>query len=200
MTLSGEETHPGAGVSVAPTRHTEDEALALLSRNDLPLETIQQIAKDASLMKSRKVKVALFTNLKTPRHILLPLLRHLFTFDLMQVALAPTIAADIKIAAEESLINRLEKLSLGERLSLARRASSRIAGALLHDPESRIVNVALQNGRLTESAVIKQLMKRDTGDYLFHAVRAHPKWSLSQEIRTALQRKEEEKDEEGIET
>lgn len=190
--MSAEETHSADSAPVTSDSIGENEALALLSRNDLPLESIQKIAKDASLMKSRKVKLALVKNLKTPRHILLPLLRHLFTFDLMQVALTPTIPADIKVSAEENLIHRLEKLSLGEKLSLARRASSRVAGALLHDPESRIVDVALQNGRLTEAAVITQLMKKDAGDYLLRAVRAHPRWGASQEICAALQRKSEE--------
>src|SRR5713101_5949891 len=132
---------------------TEDLALVLLKRGDLPAQALERLSKNAGLMKSRKVKLALVEHPKTPRH--------LFTFDLMQVALRPVVPADIKMAAEESLINRLEKISQGERLSLAHRASGRVAAVLLLDPESRVIRAALENSRLTESAVIKALMRRD---------------------------------------
>jgi len=103
---------------------TEDLALALLQHHDLPPETLERLSSSAA-MKSRKVKLALVEHPRTPRHISLPMVRHLFTFELMQVALAPVTPADVKIAAEESLIHRLETVSEGERLSLARRASGR---------------------------------------------------------------------------
>ena len=139
-------------------------------------------------MKSRKVKLALVEHPRTPRHISVPMVRHLFTFDLMRVALTPVVPADIKMAAEESLINRLERLSQGERLSLAHRASGRVAAALLLDPEPRVIHAALENSRLTESAVIKALMRRDAPEAFVRAVCHHSKWSPRREIRVALLR------------
>ena len=102
---------------------TEDQALALLKHSNLLTETLDRLSKNAVAMKSRKVKLALVEHPKTPRHVSLPMVRHLFTFDLMQVALTPATPADIKKAAEESLINRLETISEGEKLPLAHRAS-----------------------------------------------------------------------------
>ncbi|HXP16535.1 MAG TPA: hypothetical protein VN868_05500, partial [Terriglobales bacterium] len=117
---------------------TEDLALALLKRPDLPAQALDQLSKNGGIVKSRKVKLALIEHPRTPRHVSVPMVKHLFTFDLMQVALTPMVPADIKMAAEESLINRLERLSQGERLSLAHRASGRVAGVLLLDPEPRV--------------------------------------------------------------
>ena len=165
----------------------EDLALALLKQPILPPEILAKITRNVALMKSRKLKLALIAHPKTPRHLLLPLLRHLFTFDLMRVALMPTIAADIKIAAEESLINRLEKLSLGEKLSLARRASGRVAAALLNESDPRVIDAALQNPRLTETAIIKEVTRRKTNQILVEAISNHPKWKLRPEIVVALQ-------------
>ena len=186
------ETEPAEAVKaeVSDPELTEDLTLALLKRPDLQPEFLQKVSKNSSLMKSRKVKLALVEHPKTPRHVLLPLLRHLFTFDLMRVALRPTIAAEIRVAAEESLINRLEKLSLGEKLSLARRASGRVAGALLHDSEPRMIGAALQNSRLTEAAVIKELSRRQANSQLVTEICAHPKWSVRKEIKIALLRNE----------
>lgn len=169
---------------------TEDLALVLLRRSDLPAQAIDQLSKNAALMQSRKVKLAVVEHPRTPRHISIPSVRHLFTFDLMHVALSPAVPADIKIAAEESLINRLERLSPGERLSLARRASGRVAGELLLDPEPRVIHAALENSRLTEAAVIKALLRRDSPSALVTAVCRHSKWSPRREIRVALLRNE----------
>src|SRR6266851_905149 len=129
---------------------TEDLALVLLKRSDLPAQALDQLSKNGSLMKSRKVKLAVVEHPRTPRHVSIPIVRHLFTFDLMQVALTPVVPADIKMAAEESLINRLETIPQGERLSLANRASGRVAATPLLDPEPRVVHAALENSRLTE--------------------------------------------------
>jgi hypothetical protein len=169
---------------------TEDLALALLKRPDLPAQALDQLSKNGGIVKSRKVKLALIEHPRTPRHVSVPMVKHLFTFDLMQVALTPMVPADIKMAAEESLINRLERLSQGERLSLAHRASGRVAGVLLLDPEPRVIHAALENSRLTESVVIKALMRRDVPAAFVRAVCHHAKWSPRREVRVALLRHE----------
>jgi hypothetical protein len=169
---------------------TEDLALVLLKRSDLPTQILDRLSRNAVIMKSRKVKLALVGHPRTPRHISVPMVRHLFTFDLMQVALTPVVPADIKMSAEESLINRLERLSQGERLSLARRASGRIGAALLMDSETRVIRAALENSRLTESAVIKALMHRNAPAAFVRAVCHHGKWSPRREVRIALLRNE----------
>ena len=114
------------------------------------------------------------------------MLRRLFTFDLMRVALTPAVAADVKRAAEEQIMNRVESLSSGEKVSLARRASGRVAAALLRDLESRIVATALENPHLTEAYVVAFLTKPDASASLFEVVGAHPKWSLRREVQIAL--------------
>jgi hypothetical protein len=167
---------------------TEDLALVLLKRSDLTAQALDRLSKNGGLMKSRKVKLALVEHPRTPRHVSIPMVRHLFTFDLMQVALTPVVPADIKMAAEESLINRLERLSQGERLSLAHRASGRVAAELLHDPEPRVIHTALGNSRLTESAIIKALMRHDASAALVAAVCDDSRWSARREIRIALLR------------
>ena len=169
---------------------TEDLALALLKQSDLPTQALDRLSRNRGIMKSRKVKLALVEHPRTPRHISVPMVRHLFTFDLMQVALTPVVPADIKMAAEESLVNRLERLSQGERLTLAHRASGRVAAALLLDPEPRVIHAALENSRLTESAVIKALMRRDSPAAFVSAVCHHSRWSPRREIRIALLRNE----------
>lgn len=166
----------------------EELALALLKRSDLPSTAAAALSKNPAVSKLRKVRLAIVQHPRTPRHISLPLLRLLFTFDLMSTALAPVVVADIKRAAEGILLARLESLSAGERLSLARRASGRLAAQLLLDQEARVTNAALENPRLNEAAMVKALGRADAPNHFVTAVSHHPKWSLSREIRIALLR------------
>ncbi|HVO59534.1 MAG TPA: hypothetical protein VMT53_01295 [Terriglobales bacterium] len=167
---------------------TDDLALTLLKRSDLSPECLVALSKNGSIAKYRKVRLAIVAHARTPRHLSLPLLRLLYSFDLMHVALMPTVAADLKRAAEEVLLARLETISSGEKLSLARRASGRIAAELLLDKETRVMQAALENPRLTEASVAKVLVRSNTTSFLVEAVCHHPRWSHGREVRVALLR------------
>ena len=85
----------------------------------------------------------------------MPTIRHLYTFELMQVALLPSVLPDVKRAAEEVLISKLASISSGERETLARRSSGRVAAALLLDKEERIMQAALANPQMTEVSIVR---------------------------------------------
>jgi hypothetical protein len=202
---------------------TEDLALALLKRADLPSEVLEQLAKNAKALKSRKVRIALASHPHTPRHVSVPLARQFYTFDLMKVALSPSVPADVKVAVDNVLISRLKAVTVGERLTLARRASGRVAAALLLDVEgmdgkiiadkikdgkvkggkiiaakinhaeavarqTRVMQTALENPRLTEALVINSVLRPAASAALVHAVARHGKWSPRREVRAALLR------------
>jgi hypothetical protein len=212
--LENENARPSTASAMPPTPAdllrtaadpalTEDFALALLKRADLPPEVIELLAKNASALKSRKVKIALVSHPKTPRHVSVPLARQFYTFDLMKVALSPTVPADVKVAVDDVLISRLKTVTVGERLTLARRASGRVAAALLLDVETtgtkiadaktiaretRVMQAALENPRLTEALVINSVLRPGASAALVQAVAQHAKWSPRREIRAALLR------------
>ena len=181
---------PDENLSAEPNASglSEDSALSLLKRANLAPEVLEQLAKNGNLLKNRKVKLALASHPKTPRHVSLPLVRQLYTFDLMQIALTPAVPADLKRAADETLCNRLETLASGERLTLAHRGSGHIAEALLADAETRVMQAALQNSRLTESSIVRALTRADAPAALVEAVSHHAQWSLRREVRVALLR------------
>ena len=169
---------------------TAELALALLERGDLRGEVLERLATNRFLLKLRKVKIALASHPKTPRHVSVPLIRQFYTFDLMKVAFSPVVPADVKRTAEEMLIARLKTVTLGERLTLARQASGMIAGALLLDSEPRVMRTALENARLTEASVVKAVLKREAGAALIQAVSHHAKWSCRRDVQVALLRSE----------
>ena len=116
------------------------------------------------------------------------MVRELYTFELMQFALMPTAPADLKHVADELLLGRLASITLGERISLARRSSSAIAAGLLLDKEIRVWQTALENPRLTEAGVVKALQRTGASRAFVEAVCRHAKWSPRIEIRVALLR------------
>lgn len=166
----------------------EDLAKALLARRDLSGKVLQELAKNQAILKSRPVLVGLVSHPRTPRFVSLPMARSLYTFELMTVALQPAVPADVKIAIEQVIIDRLEKVSLGEKLTLAKRGSTRVAERLLIDPDSRVVELALNNPFLTEACIIRTLMRDPVDPRFVEKVARHSKWSLRTDVRCALLR------------
>jgi hypothetical protein len=167
---------------------TEDQALAVLNNRDLPTSDLEHIAKNSALMKSRKLRLAVAAHPRTPRRIALRLIRELYTFELMQFSMMPVAPADLKRSASDLLVARIASVTLGERISLARRSSALVAAALLLDKEARVWQTALENPRLTEAAVVKALRSPNATAQFVELVCGHAKWSLRPEIRIALLR------------
>lgn len=167
---------------------SEDLTLAQLKDPDLSPEAVEQISRNAAAMKSRKVRLTVAAHHRTPRRIALRVIRELYTFELMQFALAPTAPADLKRVADELLLGRLSSITLGERISLARRSSAAVAGGLLLDKEPRVWQTALENPRLTEVGVVRALAKAAASRVFVVAVCHHTKWSARIEVRFALLR------------
>jgi len=183
------DAFPTVGAA-ADTGLTADLALAVMKDRTLPPEVIEKISRNAAVMKSRKVRVALAGHPRTPRRAALRLIREFYTFDLMQFSLMPAVAADLKRVADELLVSRLASITLGERISLARRSSAMVAAALLLDKEARVWQTALENPRLSEAAIVKALLRANATPAFVKAVCHHAKWSLRVEVRMALLRNE----------
>jgi hypothetical protein len=170
----------------ANARLTENLALALLNHRDLSREALESLSKNGALMRQRKVRMAVVTHPRTPRYVSLPTIRHLYAFELMQVALLPSVQPDVKRATEEVLISKLTSISSGERITLARRSSGRVAAALLLDKEDRIMQAALSNPQMTEIFIVRALKFEHGTELLAPGVSRHQKWSYRNDVKAAL--------------
>ncbi|HUS19888.1 MAG TPA: hypothetical protein VMZ25_09575 [Terriglobales bacterium] len=168
----------------------EDLALTFLKRRDLPHAVLEALAKNGRAVKSRKVKCAVVEHPRTPRHVSLPLMRHMYTFELMQLSLLPGVAADLKLALEDVLVGRVSTLTAGERLTLAKRSSGRVAAALLQDSDKRVIEAGLNNPYLTEALVVKALLQPKSSELLALHVCHHQKWSTRKDVHIAALRNE----------
>src|SRR5258706_15785525 len=105
----------------------------LLRRSDkvVPAEILEEVARRKPLLKNYRVKRALAFHPRTPRLASLRLIRDLYLMDLVQLTLLPGTSGELKRIAEEQLVARLPQLPLGQKITLARRGTARVAGALL---------------------------------------------------------------------
>ena len=164
----------------------EKQVAILLSRRDLAREIVARIAGNREWMKSYPLKLAVVRHPRSPRHLALPLLKHLYLFDLLAVAATAGTPAELKRQAEEAILLQREGLALGQRLSMARRGSSRIAAGLLLDSDRRVIDAALLNPAMTEHAVTRALLDQKAHPALISALVEHDLWSARYGVKLAL--------------
>jgi hypothetical protein len=166
----------------------EDHLKVLLARPSLTVKVLRAVASREALTGSYQIKLALVRHPRTPRSVSIPLLRHVYLFDLAKLVSTPQVAPEVRRLAEEAIVSRVSVISLGERLTLSRQGSARVAAALLGDPEPRVFRAALENPRLTEDGVTRALAGDSVSAEAVEAIAVHPRWSMRYDVRLALLR------------
>jgi hypothetical protein len=164
----------------------EHDLLRLLERPDLPQEALRELAGHPEAARSYRVKLALVRHPKTPRLVSLPLLKFLYLFDLVGVSQTPAAPPEVKMAAEETVLKKAEALPRGEKITLARRGSGRVAAALLVTQDAELIRAALGNPNLSEAHLLKVLARRELPAVLLELISRHEKWSRAYHLRLAL--------------
>ncbi len=166
----------------------EADVRVLLGRKNLPAEVVEEISTRRDWLKIYAVKKALAAHPHTPRLVGMRLLKELYLMDLVQIALRPGVAAELKRNAEDQLAARLPQLPLGQKITLARRGPARVAGVLLAEGHSKVVEVALDNTHLHATQILKVLATEGVPEAVVHAIAQHRKWSCDYNVRLALVR------------
>jgi hypothetical protein len=184
--LEGDEA---ALLALLENPHVEEPHICqMLERLDLPASVLTAVASEGKWTSSEGIRLRLARHPHTPRRISLSLLRHLYLFDLVRLSLLPSAPAEIRRVADEIIITRVPHVPVGQKLTLARRGSGRVAGALLAEGHPQAVKLALVNAFLTESQVLKLLAKPGLPERVVAAIARDPKWSCLYNVRVALAR------------
>jgi len=162
------------------------DLLRLLERKDLSSEIVQELAKHPEAQGNYRVLLALACHPKTPRTVSLRVLKFLYLFDLLRVAQTAAVPRDVRVAAEEAILKKLEGMPRGEKLSLAKRGTGRLAAQLLISEDPEMVRAALQNPYLTEAHLLKVLAHDDLPATVVELVAGHARWSHCYHLRLAL--------------
>ena len=166
----------------------ETHVCLLLERKDLSGLLLEEISKRKTWRAAYRVRLALAAHPHTPRLIAMRLLRELHLMDLVRISLLPASPMELRRLADERILRQLPQLPLGQKLMLARRGSTRIAAGLVADGPEQVARVALDSSFLTESQLLKTLVKVAIPARTLAAIARHNKWRSLVNIRVALLR------------
>ena len=164
----------------------EDEVLAILENVYATPQILAKIAQTARLTAFYSVRLKLVAHRQTPLAHAVKLVHYLYWFDLLRLSMEVQVPAPVRRAIDTQLINRADKLSLGERVSSARRCSQALIKVFLYDPHPKVFESLLVNKRVREDDLLALISsRRATRDQLL-MIAGDQKWSYRYSVRKAL--------------
>ena len=165
---------------------TERDVLHVLRHPYLSEAVIEEILAARAFLPFRAVRRAIALHPATPRHAALRSLDDLTWRDLLDIGRETRTPPPVRKAANLRLLERLRRLTEGEKIALARLASRELFAELLSDESPRVVEGLLANPRLTAEDVLAWLATGNPGAPSLAALAAVPRWIERPPILAAL--------------
>jgi hypothetical protein len=151
-------------------------------------EAIATVAGEQRLLSFYEVRRDLALHPQTPELLAARLVPTLWWRDLMALALDTRLRPALRRTAETHLGARLPEMAVGEKISLARRASPGILSLLRHDPSPPVIAALLDNPRLTEGLLAPVLHRTSTSPAVLELIANDRRWGVRYPLRLALVR------------
>lgn len=164
----------------------EEEALAIISNRYVTSTILGKLAQDQRLTGFYSVRLALVAHRQTPLAHSVKLVHYLYWFDLLELSINVQVPAQVRRAVDTQLINRVNKLSLGEKITSARRCSHALIKSFLFDPNPKVFAALLMNKRLKEDDLLALVSSTRATEEQLQMIAEDAKWSYRYPIRVAL--------------
>jgi len=151
-------------------------------------EVVGELAAQERLLAFYEVRRDLARCRVAPEMLSLRLVGGLYWADLMAIGLDTRLHPRLRRAADQHLLARLPGLSVGEKVSLARRAAPAILAQLRHDPTPRVIAALLDNPRLTEGSLSPLVHGEATPAPVLELIAGDRRWGVRYPLRLALAR------------
>jgi hypothetical protein len=166
-----------------------DEVVMLgVLRRAVPVRFLELLALTPPWSERPRLLGGVALNPRTPRVLALRLLPSLFWRDLADVAASPRLPKGVRGRAEAILQEQLPDMRLGEKVTLAKIATTPVLTRLLAETERQIAESCLINPRLREEDLVTAV-RQDTASPPRRAgvtaMRCAWRWSCSRERRWA---------------
>lgn len=165
---------------------TEEETLAILDNANVTPQILNKISQTARLTGYYSVRVKLVGHRQTPQAHAVKLVHYLYWLDLLNLSVNVQVPAPVRRAIDTQLLNRVEKLTLGERISSARRCSHALIKAFLFDHHPKVFESLLVNKRLREDDLLALIASRRATAEQLLMLADDMRWSYRYAIRKAL--------------
>ena len=166
----------------------EEHLLGLLKRRDLNEDLLKAIWQLTISTDSHRLQMALVHNPGTPGAVVLALLPRLHLFELVDLCYLPGVTPDQKFAAERAILQRLPTTELGNKMTVARRATAAVVGEILKEGDPPLVEICLASPHLREVAILQFLNGPAVTAETISMVARHPRWQMRPNLRLAILR------------
>lgn len=146
------------------------------------------VERGAHLLSAYEVRRELAAHPRSREVLALRFVPGLYWRDLVTIGADVRVRPTVRRAADQALLERLPGLAVGERISIARVASSAVLLRLLHDPTVKVVEAVLENPRLTEGQVLQLAASERVLPLILALVAGHRRWAASYPLRVTLAR------------
>ena len=164
----------------------EDEALAILDNPFITPSICQAIAQNPRLTGYYQVRLKLVALRQTPLAHAVKFIHYLYWPDLIRISIDVKVPAAVRRAIDTQLLLRLDKLTLGERITSARRCSAALIKVFLFDPDPKVFAALLINQPLREDDLLVIANSSRASVEQLMLIAADNKWSYRYAIRKAL--------------
>ena len=164
----------------------EDEALAVLENPYVTPAICQQIAQTQRLAAFYSVRLKLVALKHTPQAHAVKLVHYLYWSDLVRLSVDVKVSAPVRRAIETLLVNKVDKLTLGERITCAKRCSHALISVLMWDPDPKVFEALLINQRVREDDLLVIASSDRASTAKLQLLADDRKWSYRYAIRKAL--------------
>jgi hypothetical protein len=165
---------------------SEEQAIAILENRHCNAAILQIIGLNPRLTSFYSVRLRLVAHRATPQAHSLKFVHYLFWQDLLRLSIDVRIPATVRRAIDKLLLLKLDKLSLGEKISAAKRCGHALISVLIFDRDPKVFAALLNNARIREDdLIVIANSSRATAEQLIQLA-ANQKWSFRYSIRKAL--------------
>lgn len=170
-------------LDAAPREHL---LLTAVLRRAVPLRCLEILAATPPWSEDQRLLGSVVLSPRVSRALALRLVGSLFWRDLADVAASPRVAAAARVRAEALLLDQMDDLRLGDRITLAKIATPPVLARLLEDEDPRVVEACLINGRLREEDLVGALRKDAVTRALIEGIAASSRWRDRYALRLAI--------------
>ncbi|HYM62083.1 MAG TPA: hypothetical protein VEZ11_14470 [Thermoanaerobaculia bacterium] len=164
----------------------EEFLLRVLGDVQCPAAVCHAIAQNRRYTAMYSVCVRLVEHPATPQSETAKLVHYLYWFDLLRLSVAMQVPPPSRRAIDKQLLLRVEKLTVGERISSAKRCGPTLIRVFLFDADPRVFEALLHNPRLREDDLLLLASSTRAGAQQLQLLASDPKWAFRRSIRKAL--------------
>jgi len=164
----------------------EPQILEVLRNPYCTVEIAQVVADTRLWMTSYKVRERLAGKEGLPFQRTASLLATLPWLSLLLLSQQPSTPPLVRRHAEKRLLQKVEKMTLGEKVALARRAHRPLFAKLVSTNDGHVLQALLDNPRLVENTILVILNTAAAPVEFYPALVRHPRWGQCYAVRQAL--------------